>query len=110
MSPDHITQPQHTACADIATLLVKIYEFPQRLDDVDVLAGPGDHQLTALVQAIIQHLQTLEHVPPVLALVIEALVEHVHNLVEIGAAVERDASDIGHVGARGTPWVVGGCW
>lgn len=39
------------------------------------------------MQAVVHNLQRLEDVSPVLALVVEALVEHVHNLVELGRAV-----------------------
>lgn len=99
---------ERTACANIAPLLIKVDELAQRLDDVDILPRPGDDQLTAFVQTIVQHLQALEHVPPVLALVVEAFVEHVHDLVEVGAAVESDAGNVGHVGAGRAPRVVGG--
>jgi hypothetical protein len=101
---------KRTARANIASLFIEVYELPQRLDNIDVLARPRHNQLAALVQAVIQDLQALEHVPPVLALVVEALVEHVHDLVEVGAAVVGDAGDVGHVGARGAPWVIGGSW
>lgn len=62
-------------------------EFPQRLDDVDVLPRPRDDKLAALVQAVVQHFQTLEHVAPILALVVEALVEHIHDFVEVRRTV-----------------------
>lgn len=107
---DSRTSIEHTARADIASLFIQVYELPQRLNNVNVLARPRDDQLAALVQAVIQDLQTLEHVPPVLALVVEALVEHVHDLVEVGAAVEGDAGNVGHVGAGGSPRVIGGSW
>jgi hypothetical protein len=64
---------------------------------------------------------------PVLALVVQALVEHVHDLIEVGRAgaavstacetngrvlllVEGDLGDLGHVGPYGTPWIVAGRW
>jgi hypothetical protein len=36
------------------------------------------------VQTVVEHLERLENVTPVLALVIQSLVEHVHDLVEVG--------------------------
>lgn len=83
-------------------------ELPQGLDDVNVLARPRDHQLTALMQAVVEHFQTFEHVSPVLPFVIQPLVQHVHDLVEIGAAVVCDARNVCHICARRAPWVIGG--
>jgi hypothetical protein len=83
-------------------------KLPQRLDDVDVLPRPRNDQLTPLMQTVIQHLEGLEHVAPVLALVVEALVQDVHDLVEGRRVAERHLRDLGHVGADGAPWVVGG--
>jgi len=113
-----------TVLADIAPLLVDVLELAQGLDDVDVLARPRDDQLGALVQAVVEHLEGLEHVAPILALVVQALIEHVHDLVEVGRAgaavsaasaadagacallIEGDLGDLGHVGTHGAPWVV----
>lgn len=62
------------------------------------------------MQTVVQNLQTLEDVSPVLALVVEAFVKHVHDLVEVGAAVEGDACNVGHIRARRAPRIVGGSW
>ena len=76
-----------TARPYIPPILIQINELAQSLNDIDILPRPRDNQLASLMQTVIQHLQTLEHVSPVLALVVEPLVEHVHDLVEIGGAV-----------------------
>ena len=76
-----------TARPYIPPILIQVNKLAQSLDDIDILPRPRDNQLASLMQAVIQHLQTLEHVSPVLALVVEPLVEHVHDLVEIGGAV-----------------------
>jgi hypothetical protein len=61
-----------------------VLEFAEGLDDEDVLACPCDDHLGALVEAVIQDLQGLEDVAPVLPFVVEALIYHVHDLVELG--------------------------
>jgi hypothetical protein len=40
------------------------------------------------VQTVVEDLERLQNVAPVLALVVQALVQHVHDLVEICRAVE----------------------
>jgi hypothetical protein len=76
------------------------------------------------VQTVVEHLERFQDMTPVLALVIQSLVQHIHDLVEVGRAgaavsaasefgrrillVEGDLSDLGHVGAHGTPWIVAG--
>lgn len=78
-----------TILPNVTTVLVDVLEFAEGLDDVDVLASPGDYELGALVQAVIEDLERLEDVSPVLALVVESLVNHVHDVVEVvGSAVE----------------------
>ena len=72
--------------ANIAAFFVKVNEFAEGADDVDVLASPCDTQLGALVEAVIKDLERFQDVAPVLALVVEALVEHVHDFVEIRRA------------------------
>lgn len=42
------------------------------------------------MQAVVEDLEGLQHVAPVLPLVVESFVEHVHNLVEVGRAVACD--------------------
>lgn len=61
-------------------------EFPKCLDDVNVLPRPGNDKLRTLVQAIIEDLQRFQNVAPVLSLVIESLVQNVHDLVESARA------------------------
>jgi len=72
--------------ANITAFLVKVDELAESADDVDVLASPCDTQLGALVEAVVEDLERLQDVAPVLALVVEALVEHVHDFVEIRRA------------------------
>lgn len=75
-----------TVLTNITTLLVKINELAEGADDVDVLASPCDAQLGALVKAVVENFERFQDMAPVLALVIEALVEHVHDFVEIRRA------------------------
>jgi hypothetical protein len=123
MSPGScLAQP--TILTDIAALLVDVLKLAQRLDDVNVLARPCYDQLRALVQAVVEHLERFQNMAPILALVVQPFVEHVHDLIKVcraGAAVsaasetvyrtllvEGDLGDLGHVGAHGTPGVVAG--
>ena len=78
---------RRTVLSDISAILVDVLEFSQRLDDVDVLSRPGDHQLRAFVQGIIEDFQGFQDVAPVLAFIIQSLVEHVHDLEKVGGAV-----------------------
>lgn len=59
-----------TILTNIAALLIDILEFAEGLDDVDALASPSDDKLRALMQAVIEHLEGLENVAPVLSLVV----------------------------------------
>lgn len=77
----------HTVLTNIATVFVNVLELAESLDDVKALAGPGDDELGALVQAVVEDLESLEDVSPILSLIVQALVEHVHNLVEFGRAI-----------------------
>lgn len=81
-----------TACANISAVLVDVNELAQSLDDVDVLPCPCYDQFRTFVQAVIQNFQALKYVPPVLALVVQSLIEHVHYFVKVGGAV---ADEIG---------------
>lgn len=38
------------------------------------------------MQAIVQNLQGLQDMAPILAFIIQSLVEHIHNLVEVAGA------------------------
>ena len=75
-----------TVLANIAAILVNMLELPQCLDDVDVLARPCYHQLRALMQTVVEHFERLQDVAPVLSPIVESLIEHVHDLVEVGRA------------------------
>lgn len=78
---------QPTILTDVATIFINVLELAKGLDDVEALAGPGDNELRALVQAVIENLESLEDVSPILSLVVQALVEHVHDFVELSRAV-----------------------
>jgi hypothetical protein len=73
----------HTIHALVLSFLVDVLELAQSLDDVDVVLGPYDNMLGAFVQAVVQHFESLQHVSPILALVVQPFVEHVHDLEEI---------------------------
>jgi hypothetical protein len=81
--------PSLTIQANISALFVDVLELPQGLDDEDVLHGPGDDQFRALVEAVVQDLESLQDVAPVLPLVVQTLVQHVHDLVELGRPVTQ---------------------
>jgi hypothetical protein len=73
-----------TVLADVPAILIDVLELAQRLDNEYVLFGPGNDQLCPFVQAVIRDLKRLQNVPPVFALVIEPLVDHIHDFVELG--------------------------
>jgi hypothetical protein len=73
--------------ADIATVFVNILELSQRLDNVDALASPRNNELRAFVQTVVEDLESLQDVSPVLALVVETLVDHIHDIVEFGGTI-----------------------
>jgi hypothetical protein len=75
-----------TILANITTLLIKINELAEGADNVDVFTSPCDAQLGALVKAVVENFERFQDVAPVLALVVEALVEHIHDFVEIRRA------------------------
>jgi hypothetical protein len=79
---------EHTILTNIATVFINVLELPQGLDDEEILPRPSNNQLRPLVQAVVEDLERFEYVAPVLALVIESLVEHIHHLVEVGRAIE----------------------
>lgn len=75
---------EHTILPDVAAVVVNVLELAEGLDDEDVLACPCHNHLGSLVQTVIQDLQGLEDVAPVLPFVVETLIYHVHDLVELG--------------------------
>lgn len=83
-----------TVLTNITTIFVNIDEFPQRFDNVNVLPGPCNDKFRALVETVVQNFERLEDVSPVLALVIQTLIEHVHDLVEIAGTALRKSSTI----------------
>jgi hypothetical protein len=109
-------------------ILIDVLKLPEGLDDVYVLTRPGYDELGAFVKAVVEHLERLKHMPPVLALVVQSLVENVHDLVERGSTAEisestsrnnalggyilckRHLGNLGHVGSDGTPWVIAGSY
>lgn len=75
-----------TVLAHVASLLVKVDELAEGADDVNILASPSDAQLGALVKTVVQDFERFEDVTPVLALVVETLVKHIHDFVEVRRA------------------------
>lgn len=73
-----------TVLTDVPTIFIDVHEFSKSLDDVNILLSPGDDKFGTLVQAVVQHLECFQDVPPVLALVVQPLVQHVHYFVELG--------------------------
>lgn len=58
------------------------------------------------METVVEHLERLENVTPILALVIQSLIQHIHNLIEIGRAAKGHGRNLGHVGAGWTPGVI----
>jgi hypothetical protein len=119
-----------TVLANIPSIFVNMLELPESLDNVYVLARPRHDELGAFVKAVVENLQRLEDMSPVFALVIQSLVENVHDLVKRGvtSGISESTSlnnapvvdsggyilckghlgNLGHVGPNGTPWVIAG--
>lgn len=74
----------HTIVSDISAIVVDMLELAKSLNDEEVLARPGDDHFGSLMEDVIKHFQRLEHMSPILSLIIEALVNHVHDLVKLG--------------------------
>jgi hypothetical protein len=64
------------------------------------------HLLAASLDEILQQDEGLVDVAPVLAVVVQALPDHLHDLRE-GDHVVGEVGDLAHHGGRGSPWVVG---
>jgi hypothetical protein len=79
---------KHTILSNITTVFVDVLKLPQCLDDEEILPRPCHNQLGPLVEAVVEDLERFEYVAPVLALVVESLIEHIHHLVEVGRAIE----------------------
>ena len=77
-----------TILPNVSSLFIEVNEFPQRSNDVDVLSCPCHTEFGALMEAVVEYFERFQYMAPVLALVVESLIEHVHNLVEIGRTVE----------------------
>lgn len=77
-------------------------ELPQRLDDIEVLSAPENAILATEANKIVQNGQRLSHVSPVLALVVQPLVQHVHDLEEVHGIVRPLRQIIKSVYRRGS--------
>ena len=85
---------QPTILPNISTPFIDILKFAQRLDNVDLLPRPGHHHFRAFVKTVVEDFERFENVAPVLALVIQSLVQHFHDFVKIrGAATGWISSD-----------------
>lgn len=80
---------KRTVLSNIPALFVNVLEFSQCLDDVDVLSRPSYDMFGAFVKAVVQHFQRFQDMAPILAFVVQSLVEDIHDLVE-----GRNASDM----------------
>jgi hypothetical protein len=60
------------------------------------------------VETVIQNLECLEDVTPVLSFVVQALIDHIHNLIKLGGCVVCHLSDLAHLSTRRAPWVITG--
>src|SRR5690242_3127490 len=83
-----------TILTHIVAFFINVLKLAQGLDDVDTLTSPGDNELRPLVQTVVQDLQCLEDMAPVLSLVVQSLVEHVHDVVEIARSVCKSTSQL----------------
>jgi hypothetical protein len=77
-------QQKPTILPNVTTILVNILELAQCLYHEEILLRPGNHQLRAFVETVIQNLESLQDVSPVLALVVQSLIDHIHDFVELG--------------------------
>ena len=86
--PKIVRSQRLTVLANIPSVLIDILKLTEGLDDVDILPGPRHNHLRSLVETIVQNFQRFENMSPVLSLIIQPFVQHVHNLVEIAMAME----------------------
>lgn len=94
-------------CALILAILVDILKLLQRLDNIKIVTEIYDDVLRAGVQTVIKDSQRFENVPPVLPFVVESFIQNFHNLDEIILVISH-LGYLVHLGARGSPRVVGG--
>lgn len=71
-----------TILTNISSIFINILKLPQSFDDVKILSCPCHYQLGTFVKTVIQHLQGLQNMSPVFTLVVQAFIEHIHNLIE----------------------------
>lgn len=99
-----------TILADVSSILIHILEFPQCLDDIEVLSRPGDDELRTLMQTVIENFEGFENVAPILALVVESLIDNVHNIIKVvrSAAYQSNVVRTSHHCAvsRDAPYVL----
>lgn len=121
-----------TILSYIAPFLVYVLEFAKGLDDINALSSPCNDEFRAFVKTIIQNLECFKDVTPVLSFIIQALVDHVHDLVELGGSgrvmpsqyfpssrgstnaqavhvrVVCHLSNLAHLSTGRAPWVIAG--
>jgi hypothetical protein len=73
-----------TVLPNISAIFIDVLELPESLDDVDILARPGNDEFGAFVEAVVEDFERFKDMTPILALVVQSLVENVHYLVEGG--------------------------
>lgn len=79
-----ISQGKHTILSLITSLLINILKLPERLNDVDIVLRPDNNMFRTLMETVIQHLQRFEYMAPILPLIVQPLIQHIHNFEEIG--------------------------
>lgn len=91
----------------VTSVSIYVLKVSQGLDGVYVLPALLGHALRACFDQVVQQGQRLINVPPVLAVVVEPLPDHTHDLGE-SHHVEGQVCDFRHERAGRTPGVVGG--
>src|SRR5213080_328654 len=111
-----------TVLANISSILINVDELSQCLYNIDILPRPSYHQLGTFVETVIEDFKSFQNVPPVFALIIKSLIQHIHNLIKVVRSIELAAhviimveahirvegelSNIAHLGPRRTPGVI----
>ena len=92
--------------SNVSAVIINVLELSERFDDVDILSRPRDCKLRSFVETVIQDLERFENMAPVFPLVIQALVEHIHNLIKVVGTIEGHLSYFTHLCPSGSPWIL----
>ena len=72
-----------TILTNISTTFINILKFAQSLDNVNLLSRPGDNHFRPFMKAIVQDFERFENMTPVLALIVQSLVQHFHDFIKV---------------------------